>query len=414
MVFFPANALTWFEIFSETWTGSGVWKSNLAMSDPPSPSGTTYIVTITANRVNGVIIAALIDITQAPLVSGQGFIESIDYLNGELTIEGARVRINDPTGRYGKAQVGAPFDDRFCVDPDNPTIRSETGFPMCIPRYDPAQQEDYDCPSYNRPIDPQTGYPATNFQMYTPGSAYLDPMKQAPFAVGDYVTYAGVVVEGNAFFSAYEIVNNVAIYTSDGVDPAYVSWEAALIGTGGVTALGLAEATTRSRFEGFTTDSSRPIQIWGLDFNPADGSVTKIPFGQVMPDPGPLAAPGARRGAAGAVRGRWRFRPPCVNFPTVDLDPNAPFLGNRGCTPPPGGVYKPVREVMASVMGCQPQYGAGNGLTSGDADTGFGGCHYRNPSIEFLWPENVPGARPVENNFQCERRPCPSLVVPVF
>jgi hypothetical protein len=51
----------------------------------------------------------------------------------------------DPTGRFGKKQT-AGFDDRFCVDPDNPTIRAATGFPMCIPRSNPADGDDPLCP----------------------------------------------------------------------------------------------------------------------------------------------------------------------------------------------------------------------------------------------------------------------------
>jgi hypothetical protein len=51
----------------------------------------------------------------------------------------------DPTGRFGKKQT-AGFDDRFCVDPDNPTVRAATGFPMCIPRSNPADGDDPLCP----------------------------------------------------------------------------------------------------------------------------------------------------------------------------------------------------------------------------------------------------------------------------
>jgi hypothetical protein len=51
----------------------------------------------------------------------------------------------DPTGRYGRIQT-TNMDDRFCVDPDNPTIRAATGFPMCIPRSDPAVADDVLCP----------------------------------------------------------------------------------------------------------------------------------------------------------------------------------------------------------------------------------------------------------------------------
>jgi hypothetical protein len=51
---------------------------------------------------------------------------------------------------------------------------------------------------------------------------------------------------------------------------------------------------------------------------------------QTMPDPGP---------PNGAAQGRWRFRPPCTN--TGPLAVGSPFLGNKGCTAPPGGIYTP-------------------------------------------------------------------------
>jgi hypothetical protein len=51
----------------------------------------------------------------------------------------------DPSGRYGIPQT-AGMDDRFQCDSDNPTIRASTGFPMCIPRTDPAAGDDPLCP----------------------------------------------------------------------------------------------------------------------------------------------------------------------------------------------------------------------------------------------------------------------------
>jgi hypothetical protein len=89
-----------------------------------------------------------------------GYIDKIDYASGTLTIEvdggsGALVRINDPTGAFGRANINSPFaaffDERFCVDPENPTIRSATGFPMCVPRSDPVTADDPLCPKANRP-----------------------------------------------------------------------------------------------------------------------------------------------------------------------------------------------------------------------------------------------------------------------
>eukprot|EP00953_Heterococcus_sp_UTEX-ZZ885_P034607 17903-Heterococcus_DN1.PRE.1 len=380
-----------------------------------------------------------------------GYIDAIDYATGTLSIEqdggpGAKVRINDPTGRYGRATITDPaFDARFCVDPDNPTIRSATGFPMCIPR---SAAEDPECPSTNRPkLADGTFNPA--FTMVratgdTPHYHHVHSMLQcqcstdATMAMCMYAT--GTISLDGSFIAAYEIINNVAVYTAPGVDPAYTVFEVAIIGTGGLNVLGAAcvhvlitlppsiyrshavivvlaedtqlphtlkahaalqevlylhcccycrhchllliigEAAIRSVYEGFTTDASRPVEIFGLDFNPTDGSFTKREFGQVMPDPGPA-------GAVGSVQGRWRFRPQCtVQGP---LTPASPYLGNKGCTPPAGGVYTPPpREVMSNIVGC----------TQSSTGT-LPGCSYRNPAIEYIWGENVPGAPIVENNF---------------
>jgi hypothetical protein len=381
MVFFPAYSATWQEIFTNGRTG-------LALTDNPRAS---FTVSVAANRVNNQIIAALVDIGQSPILSGAGYIDSIDYNAGELVIEandgpgsGAKVRLNDPLGRFGIIQNGSGFDERFQVDADNPTVAAATGFPMCIPRTDPRVGSDPECPSSNRPLG-ANNIPLTAFTMSQPGGQTLDPMKMAPFMVGDYVEFAGIL-SPDGFIAAYGLSNNVAIYTLPGRDPAYTNFEAAIIATGGANVLGAGEAAVRARFEGFTTDSSRPVQLWALDFK-ADGTYTKRNYGQVMPDPGP---------PNGAVKGRWRFRPDC----TVNgsLTTASQFLGNKGCTPPDGGVYTPApREVMVDITGCTPVEGAANGVTSGDGPGA--GCMYRNPAIEYIWPENVPGAPIVPNNF---------------
>ena len=61
---------------------------------------------------------------------------------------GARISINDPAGKFGR--VGSP-DPRFTLDPENPTVRSATDFPMCLPRTDPATTADVLCPQGDRP-----------------------------------------------------------------------------------------------------------------------------------------------------------------------------------------------------------------------------------------------------------------------
>lgn len=69
------------------------------------------------------------------------------------------------------------------------------------------------------------------------------------------------------------------------------------------------------------------------------------------------------------------------------------FVRRRIYTPP-------TREVMVEVWNCTAVPGAANNITSGDAPPGSGGCMYRSPTIEYLWPENVPGTPIVANNFQ--------------
>ena len=83
------------------------------------------------NIVNGTYIAGLLFISQQSLNSSQGFIESLDYANGIMVVNGTKVQINDPLGRFS---VGKSPDVRFSIDEDNPTVRAETAFPMCIPR----------------------------------------------------------------------------------------------------------------------------------------------------------------------------------------------------------------------------------------------------------------------------------------
>src|SRR5262249_50796220 len=126
------------------------------------PPLTTYEVQVVGNRVGDQYIAGLINISQQSLSAGAGFINFIDYTLGEMRAgaalnnpaTGARVRINDPVGRYGRATTSP--DVRFTVDPDNPTIMAGTGYPMCLPRTAPGAggaTTDTLCPEENRPRD---------------------------------------------------------------------------------------------------------------------------------------------------------------------------------------------------------------------------------------------------------------------
>jgi len=378
---------------------------------------------------------------------------------------GARVQINDPvittfgdvavgTGRYSRGQTP---DARFQVDQDNPTIASATGFPMCVPRVvaDPniaGNPDDARCPKTQRPLvggplacfSPTTpGVPCTYFTMLPPGGGSPDPTIQAPFEVGDIVIYAGTLVQdctmtgcpgggptagpwpaaGTAatYISAHTISNNTAIYTFPGTNPAYVSTEVTLIGTGGLTVAGAGEAVARTRFEGMTTDADptgvnqRIIHLYGIDFNPITGAATDRDFGTIGVDPGP-------ENALGAVRGRWRFRPPCLQNGQVATVRNCVMNAADTFLPPPREVRAVIQGAFtAPITGASPR--SANGIVYGQ---------YHAPILEYIFPENIPGTPFPENNFNTipflaqggysssagtlvgQLNPWPSNVVPVI
>lgn len=318
----PAAALTWQEVWAMAplpyglAANGGNGLSGLATTDSPAPLA-TYEVHVQGNRIIDATgdhyIAGLIFISQQSLNVGQGFINYIDYGKGEMRIggilgdstTGARVRINDPYQKFSKGDPNA--DKRFTIDEDNPTVRTQTGYPLCLPRQDPAIGDDQYCPARNRP---QTVPPAfdsvvggnpfwfepggNNGQLITKydGTTYnalalgglADSLLPAPFEVGDYVEYAGTLVADPAgasgpqagpyplsapsggvggvpnapsgtYISAFQMIANLGFYTHPGSSPVYVAIDVMLMGTGGLnTATAPQEATLRTRVEGFSTD----------------------------------------------------------------------------------------------------------------------------------------------------------------
>jgi len=412
IVILPASAYTWQELFALSpapYTGVA---SGLAMADLPAPL-TTWEVHVVGNRVGDTYIAGLMDIHQNSLNSGAGFINFMDYATGEMRVggvlgnsaTGTRLRLSDPIGRFGRDYKVAgvfPADARFAVDDANPTMAAGTGFPMCFPRTRvDLGIDDPICPQGNRPpaIAPAVGF-ASVVQMNNPalaGNPPPDARQQAPFEVGDYITFAGTLVadagitpgptagpwpgEARTYISAHTISSNVAIYTWPGTNPAYVSIEVSLIGTGGLTVLGAGEAAVRTRFEGMTTDPSRNIHLYGVDMVPGTGATTDRDFGTIGVDPGP-------GGGIGAVKGRWRFRPPCTAAVATDKD----------CTPPPAGTFlPPPREVRAVIEGQQTQVPGLLGAQTSANGIFYG--QYHAPIGEYIFPENIPGSPIVQNNF---------------
>jgi hypothetical protein len=372
----PATNLTWAELFTQAPDQyRAIGQTGLALNDTPRPDF-TFEVSVQGNRVepSGEYIAGLLFISNNSLQMHQGFISAIDYTSGELIVGGSRVRLNDPIGRFGRAMT---HDKRFTIDEDNPTVKSETGFPMCVPRTDPSVADDPLCPQGNRPkgqsIFTMGTPPApTAAELQNPAERYktapsLDPWRAAPFEVGDYVTVKGPIVKDarGQYISAYAVDGNVGIFTAPGTQPVYVSVDLILMGTGPIDDATLAqEGAKRTVAEGFSTDFTAPILISAVDVNACTGEGVDRLWNLEAIDPGP---------PNGAVAGRWRFRP---GAPLFDLK-GFPFL-------------PPTREVhVVSMSGTATTM---NGISAGE---------YTAPVMEFILPENRGIGSPiVPGNFE--------------
>jgi hypothetical protein len=414
VVIFPNTLLTWeeaFELNPNTHQTDPIFQTGLAMSDTVRFPG-TYQGHVQGNIVNGQYIAGLVFIFQDPANFTQGYIERFDYANGVMWVNGMRVQINDPPVTFtvpnpdgtplldgggnptvltkGRYSAGKSADPRFAVDQNNPTVTSETGYPMCIPSVspyvdgsdgsegpslsllNPENLQDPQCPEKNRPRDPTTGTLLVPiFTMNQPGDAPTvenpipqDPLVEMPFEVGDFVNIIGTLEmdDQGPFITATDVqALTVGAYTWPGTDPAYVIEEVVIQGTGGVDqALFPQEAGVRTRVEGFTTDIARQIDVSAIDQD-CNGNLTfrEPAWAANFPvEPGP---PGV------GVKGRWRMR-----FPQ-------------------GGNFLPaVQNVGARVSGSLPGK-TKNGLTYSE---------YQLPSSIFIFPENqVPGSRQPMSNF---------------
>ncbi|MFP8779516.1 hypothetical protein [Hydrogenophaga sp. RWCD_12] len=284
----PGQYLTLNDLFRGPHPGSApalspaVKPSGLALKDVPRPP-VAFEVQVIGNIVGGTYVAGWVNITQQDLNAGAGFIRAIDYAKGELLVGPAsglavaRVRINDPAGRYGLANAakvgGTAMDERFAADPGNAPVSADTGFPMCIPRVAPPAI-DPACPLTNRAPAPDTGrftcglIPAEPTAPAQPG---CQPGRAAPLVVGDYITFNGMLTEdspgtGTFFHAAHAVHAMAGIYTSPGANPAYVFIEEALVGTLGEVFPGIdQEETSRFRTVGFTTDPSRRVEVFVID-----------------------------------------------------------------------------------------------------------------------------------------------------
>jgi hypothetical protein len=403
----PGSYLKPKDIFDMKLPGTPAGQSGLALEDTPPPPF-PYVADLIGNIVDGVYIAGLVNIMQIPLQTSSGFIKAISN-TGELLIGpdkdnpavSTHVRLNDPnidpsadpkinpdpgtgSGRYGKAQ--SP-DTRFKADQENPTVHAATGYPMCVP--EPANPE---CLASNRPPVAPDGSGSRRFTVGAtaalsdaPACSACDPKKMIPLAIGDFVTYTGILVKDptttdpNAtYVSASALEADLGVYTEKGKDPAYVFIEEALEGTGGTAFPGLDQETgpgkvlpgqtlvTRFRIVGFTTDPSRNVNVFALDaLKPlAEGKFTERLLSSVQPE---QVAP----------MGRFRITVDQQVFMPPTREIRARIQGIVGSNVPTTPPTEPLK--------------AANGLIYGE---------YTAPVAEYIFPEGrVFGAKKPQPGF---------------
>lgn len=391
------------------------------------------------NIVGSRHIAGLAFISQQSANTGRGEITGIDYANGALKVANAAggtvtVQLNDPkipglhdstgadTGRFSNGQ--SP-DYRFSVDQDNPTVHAATGYPMCIPRTDPATKDDALCPQKNRP----QALSCRNFSVAgvalpasgelsapAPGQKYCsqyvmpptgglasapDPAQQAPFEVGDFVDYSGTLVHGTEdYISAHTVEANLGIYTQPGTQPSYLAIGEFGVGTADPQATALngvaQESQDRIFLEAETTDVKTPVDIYYEDHR-SDGSVFNrwiTPFEMTGENATPLNGPsgGITTQNTGAQPQRARIRATKAPNGLLSQPDRTVRVGVRSlCMPTPVDVTTTTIN-QAGLDNCfNNEAPRANGLMPGQ---------YVAPIFEYIFPENVkPGDLLVPNDL---------------
>lgn len=277
-----------------------------------------------ANYIGGQHVAGIIYIFQEVGNANAGFITSIDYEKGEFRVGGSigdatsgrRVVINDPIGRFGKVHGDWPL---WSADTESPSVQASTGFPVCLPRVDPAVEDDPLCPKKNRPLG-SNGQPLTGFTFDPPPVAEgrPDPNLFAPLMVGDFIIYSGTTVPDgdDTIIAAYSIEANLGLYTAHGTTPAYLRIETLQAGINGNPAGEIAE----TRVEGYITDETATIQIFAIDVDPCTGEESERSWGTAVP---------RQQGR----RGQWLFRSSDTSLSPYTREVGVRIAGGAIATP---------------------------------------------------------------------------------
>ena len=318
----PANTLTWADFVNQA--------PPLALDANPYPSFELQVIgnIVGPSPTRGRHVAGLMFLSQQSLNAGSGYISAIHYPDGSFQVDPGdgnppvTVQLNDPkittpgdpangTGRFS---AGQSPDSRLSVDQTNPTVTAGTGYPMCIPRTDPATGDDPKCPKVNRPLAPgapvrpgvaqgcrnfgQAGVAlpisgelaapppgqvfCTEYVMPDPATRQPtdpDARQQVPFEVGDHVVFAGTLVRGPAgtYVSAHTVTADVSPFTQPGTKPSYLAIDGSVIGSADPAANAVTgvpqESKDRLVLEAATTDLKSPVDIYLPDIDPKTGAV---------------------------------------------------------------------------------------------------------------------------------------------
>jgi hypothetical protein len=408
----PANTMTWADMIHGG--------PSLALKDSPYPS---FEIRVVGNIVAGKHMAGLMFASQQSVNAATGTISKIDYATGRIHVDTgdpanpAVVEINDPNGRFGAKRSPDP---RFSVDDQNPTIHAGTGYPMCVPRTDPATGDDPLCPQINRPQPAGAARHCRNFtdagvvplpvsgelkgpqpadqycqQFVMPSVAQRtgtdpDPRQQAPFEVGDEITYSGTLIHDPSgdYVSAHTIEGNVGIYTTPGTQPAYVAIGEFGVGTAdpnAVAASAVAQETQDRMFlEAETTDVQTPVDIYMMDVDPRDGTIRNrwvTPFEMTGENQAGNPSGGITTQSTGAQPQRARLRATKAPLGLLSQPTrNIRVVQRSLCTPQP----QLDQPLLDACLQNAPTYA--NGLVAGQ---------YYAPTFEFIFPENVMAGDPI-------------------
>ena len=381
----PAFALTWQELFAMAPAPYTGLQTGYAIQDIPKPKY-NYEAHLVGNRLpDGRQIVGLMFLAQHSLHAGQGFITAVNFADGSVTVDGiTRVKINDPIGRFS---VGLPAasnpDQRFTIDEDNPTVRASSSYPMCIPR----SAADALCPQKNRPLSPVDGVTHLGFftmqaPVGTPTPANrTDPFLMAPFEVGDWVTYNGLLVDdpiSGTYVLAHTLIAEATILTAPGTVPAYTAIDVLLQGAVSKAAPAGLEGAVRTRVEGWSTDAggNTAVNVYAVDVDGCSGLESERLWNDHDPKTGVIInGPFTIDIDSITALGRWRFRP---------------SARDEAFLPPTRMLRARNTSLTAADHAVIP---TPNGLLAGE---------YTAPIFEFIFSEGVPpgAAPPPPNSFE--------------